>query len=265
MYFCIRICHVAYYKMLNKNRETLKTICIDAGNSLIKVAYSEESVILSLASFSITDTESLLHYIESLSQADACIVSSVSVVGREIINALKHKSAYFTELTSDTPVPIRNLYKTPESLGKDRLAAIVGANSLFPDKDVMVFDFGTAMTVDFVDKEGNYHGGNISPGLNMRFRALHDYTKKLPLHSQTDDYKMLGDTTASAIISGVQNGMIFEINSYIEHFVKLYPDLIIIFTGGDTFFFANKILKCIFAEPNLVFIGLEKIIKFNLL
>jgi len=75
---------------------------------------------------------------------------------------------------------------------------------------------------------------------------------------------MLGDTTVTAIVSGVQNGMIFEINNYIEHFVKLYPDLIIIFTGGDTFFFVNKILKCIFAEPNLVFIGLENIIKFNL-
>jgi type III pantothenate kinase len=99
----------------------------------------------------------------------------------------------------------------------------------------------------------------------MRFRALHDYTKKLSLQSQSDDYKMIGNTTASAIISGVQNGMIFEINGYIDHFVKLFPDLVIIFTGGDAFFFVNKILMRIFAEPNLVFIGLEKIIKFNLL
>ena len=243
----------------------MKTICIDAGNSLIKIYCSEESVVLSHSSFSLEDTEGLLHHISSMPKADACIVSSVSVVKQEITEALKQKSAYFMEFTSETPVPVNNLYKTPESLGKDRLAAIVGANSLFPNNDVLVFDFGTAMTIDFVDKSGNYHGGNISPGLNMRFRALHDYTKKLSLQSQTDDYKLLGDTTASAIISGVQNGMIFEINNYIEHFVKLFPGLVIIFTGGDTFFFVNKILMRTFVEPNLVFIGLEKIIKFNLI
>jgi type III pantothenate kinase len=242
----------------------LKTICIDAGNSLIKVAYFEESVILSVASFSLEETDGLLHHIESLSRADACIVSSVSVVRGEVIDVLQRKSAYFMELTSDTPVPVCNLYKTPESLGKDRLAAIVGANSLFPNKDILVFDFGTAMTVDFIDENGNYHGGNISPGLNMRFRALHDYTKKLSLQSPADDYRLLGDTSATAIISGVQNGMLFEVNNYIDHFIKLFPDLIIIFTGGDIFFFADKIFKCTFAEPNLVVIGLEKIIKFNI-
>ena len=167
------------------------------------------------------------------------------------------------ELTAATPVPINNLYKTPETLGKDRLAAVVGAHSLFPDKDVLVFDAGTALTIDFIDKEGNYRGGNISPGLNMRFRALHDYTQKLFLHSQSDDYQLLGADTPSAIISGVQNGMIFEINHYVHHFVKEFPQLVTILTGGDVNFFVNKIEKRIFAEPNLVFIGLKKIIEFN--
>ena len=169
------------------------------------------------------------------------------------------------ELTADTPVPIQNLYKTPETLGKDRLAAIVGAYSLFPDRDVLVFDAGTALTIDFIDKDGNYHGGNISPGLNMRFRALNDYTQKIFLQSQTDDYKLLGDTTASAVVSGVQNGMVFEVKYYIDHFVKKFPDLVIIFTGGDKNFLENKIERFIFAEPNLVFIGLDKILKFNII
>ena len=209
-------------------------------------------------------TPTLETHLTALPQADACILSSVSAVGQKIIDILSQKALYFMELTAATPVPIKNLYKTPETLGKDRLAAVVGAYSLFPGKDILVMDAGTALTIDFIDKEGNYHGGNISPGLNMRFRALHDYTQKLFLQTQTDNYQMLGDTTASAIVSGVQNGIIFEVNYYIRHFVKKFPQLVKILTGGDINFFVNKIESSIFAEPNLVFIGLEKIIKFNL-
>jgi type III pantothenate kinase len=241
----------------------------------------ENGAILSLASFPVANpafgkpeirvstslnaqNSELETYITSLPQVDACILSSVCAVNQRIVDALSQKARYFMELTATTPVPIRNLYKTPETLGKDRLAAVVGAYSLFPGRDILVIDAGTALTVDFIDREGNYHGGNISPGLNMRFRALHDDTEKLFLQTQTDDYEMIGDTTASAIISGVQYGIIFEINAYVDHFVKKYPTLVTILTGGDTNFFANKIEKHIFAVPNLVFIGLERIVKFNI-
>ena len=224
----------------------------------------EDGVILSLASFSLADTDVLLRHVSSLPQVDACILSNVSAVNQKVIDIISQKTAYFMELTAATPVPVRNLYKTPETLGKDRIAAVVGACSLFPGKDILVFDAGTALTIDFVDKEGNYRGGNISPGLNMRFRALHDYTQKLSLQTQTDDFLLLGDSTTSAIVSGVQNGMIFEMNYYINHFVKNFPQLVTILTGGDVNFFVNKFEKCIFAESNLVVIGLEKILKFNL-
>jgi len=242
----------------------LKAICIDAGNTSIKIALMENSVIKSLVSFSLIDTGGLLHHIGSLPQVDACILSSVSVVDQEVIDNLAHKAAHFMELTADSPIPIRNLYKTPATLGKDRLAAVVGANSLFPGKDILVIDAGTALTIDFVDREANYHGGIISPGLNMRFQALHEYTKKLPLKSQTDDFEIIGDSTASAIISGVQNGIVFEVNGYINHFVNKFPQLVTILTGGDGKFFVNKIKMRIFAEPNLVFFGLEKILIMNL-
>jgi len=241
----------------------MKNICIDAGNTSVKIAFTEKSIIQSIAAFSALDTDSVIHHIDSLPKANVSILSSVGSVDQAIINAVLQKSEHFMELTADTPVPIRNLYKTPETLGKDRLAAIVGAYSLFPGKDILVFDAGTALTIDFIDSEGNYHGGNISPGLNMRFRALHDYTKKLSLQSKSDDYQLLGDCTASAIISGVQFGMVFEMKNYIELFVKKNPDLVKILTGGDINFFENKFESYIFAEPNLVFIGLEKIIEFN--
>jgi len=224
----------------------------------------EDGAILSLASFPLADTVGLLHHATSLPQVNACIMSSVSFVDQTIIDVLSQKSAHFMELTAATPVPVRNLYKTPETLGKDRLAAIVGAYSLFPGRDILVMDTGTALTIDFIDKEGNYRGGNISPGLNMRFRALHDYTQKLFLQHKTDDYQLLGDTTASAIVSGVQNGIIFEMNYYINHFVKEFPALVTILTGGDVNFFVNKFEMSIFAESNLVIIGLENILKFNL-
>jgi len=237
---------------------------MDAGNTLIKVALMENGAIQSLVSFSLADTVGLLHHIKSLPQADACILSSVSAVDQAVPDVLSQKAVHFMELTADTPIPIRNLYKTPETLGKDRLAAVVGANSLFSGKDILVIDAGTALTIDFVDREGNYHGGIISTGLNMRFRALHEYTKKLPLLSQTGDYNIIGDSTVSAIISGVQNGIIFEVNGYIDHFVKQNPQLVTIMTGGDGNFFVDKIKKHIFAEPNLVFFGLEKITLMNI-
>ena len=224
----------------------------------------EEGVILSLGTFSIDDSDDLLRHAVSLPQVDACILSAVSVVGQEALDVLRQKSAHFMELTAATPVPIRNLYKTPETLGKDRLAAVVGAHSLFPGKDILVLDAGTALTIDFVDREGNYHGGNISLGLNMRFRALHEFTKQLPLQTQTDDFDMIGNSTMSAITSGVQIGIIFEVNSYVNHFVNKYPQLVTILTGGDGNFFVNKIEKRIFAEPNLVMFGLEKIILINI-
>jgi len=217
-----------------------------------------------LDSFSLADTGCLLQRVRSLPQVDACMLSSVSAVDQEVMDALKQKVVHFMELTTETPIPVNNLYKTPETLGKDRLAAVVGAYSLFPGKDILVIDAGTALTIDFVDKEGNYHGGIISPGLNMRFRALHEYTKKLPFLSQTDEFEIIGDSTVSAITSGVQNGIIFEVDSYINQFVKKYPQLVTILTGGDVNFFVDKIKKYIFAEPNLVFFGLEKLILINI-
>jgi len=142
----------------------LKTICIDAGNTLVKVAFMEDNSVQSVASFALADIAGLLRHLDTLPQVEACILSSVSIADREIIEILSRKAAYFMELTATTPIPVRNLYKTPETLGKDRLAAIVGAYSLFPEKDVLVLDAGTALTIDFIDKEGNYRGGNISPG-----------------------------------------------------------------------------------------------------
>jgi type III pantothenate kinase len=242
----------------------LAVICIDAGNTFVKVALMEQTVAQSLSVIPTGDSDALSAHLRALPRAEGGIIANVGMPSPEIMACLLAKSDFCIELTEKTPLPIQNLYQTPATLGKDRLAAVVGAHTLHPGRNVLVIDAGTALTVDFLDHAGNYRGGNISPGLQLRYTALHEHTENLPLLTQTADFKMLGTTTASAIIAGVQFGMIFEINAYISLFRKQYADLLALITGGDAFFFENKIEIPIFAESNLIGIGLESIIRYNL-
>jgi type III pantothenate kinase len=159
-------------------------------------------------------------------------------------------------------LPFKNLYKTPETLGTDRLAAAAGAFSHFPDTNVLVIDAGTAITYEFMEP-GLYLGGNISPGLMIRFRALHRFTGKLPLVNPSSGYEYPGQTTTSAIATGVIRGMIYEINEYIRTFEKKYADTRIILTGGDGDFFRDKLLKEVLYMPDLVMEGLNFILEYN--
>jgi type III pantothenate kinase len=187
--------------------------------------------------------------------------------GRNFPPALREKllSVFhtFIELSDDTPVPIFNKYKSKETLGKDRLAAVVGANSLYPGSDILVIDAGTAITFDLIDAEGNYWGGNISPGLEMRFKALHQFTGKLPLVCQDDKNQLFGDTTESAIRCGVQNGFVYEVDGTIGKFKEFYNNLKVIITGGDANFFDGKIKNPFFVNFNLVATGLNCILEHN--
>lgn len=241
---------------------SMETLCIDAGNTLVKVACVENGAVRRLTTFGISETDRMLQHIAALPKVEACILSSVSVT--EIAESVSAYANFFVELSSQTPIPIHNKYSTPSTLGNDRLAAVVGAHCRYPAKDILVVDAGTALTIDFIDRTGNYWGGNISPGVQMRFQALHHYTRQLPLEGLSADFDLIGNSTSSAIISGVQNSIIFEIDGYMKHLATQYPDVIMVLTGGDANFFADKFENSTFAEPNLVFVGLEEIIKFNL-
>lgn len=171
-----------------------------------------------------------------------------------------------------TPVPIKNKYGTPETLGVDRLAGIIGAKNIFPQKAVLVFDFGSCLTVDFADEEGNYFGGVISPGLKMRFNAMHSFTDKLPLidvdESVYEFEKQIGENTTESLMAGVINGMLFEIQGYIKKYNEKKIDLGIILCGGDASFFDSRLKNSIFAhqillEPNLVPIGLNTVVRYQ--
>lgn len=165
--------------------------------------------------------------------------------------------------TADTPVPVGIDYATPETLGRDRVAAAVGASVLYPNRDVLIVDFGTALTMDYLSADGVFHGGAISLGVTNRFRALHEYTASLPLVEPTEEEQLFGNSTKTAIAQGVMNSVQFELEGYIARMAEKKADFCIIFTGGEAKYFVKRIKNTIFAEPNLVFCGLNRILEYN--
>jgi type III pantothenate kinase len=191
------------------------------------------------------------------------ILSSVKPGNEDLIGFLTEQMEFFMVLDENSGLPIENLYETPETLGKDRLAAAVGANELFPDRNLLVIDAGTAITYDLVSDRNQFVGGNIAPGLEMRFKALNHFTGKLPLINASDEFDFIGKNTTDAIRAGVQNGILYEIAQTIEIFNRNYQNLQIIMTGGDSNFFDKKLNYSIFVHFNLTLIGLNRILEYN--
>ena len=196
-------------------------------------------------------------------RAAKAVVASTRGEADDVIETVRPYADYLLEFTSQTPVPVANAYHTPETLGRDRLAAAVGATVLYPGRNVLIVDFGTAVTIDLVTADATFRGGCISPGMKTRFRALHDYTAKLPLCAATESEELAGLTTRQAIELGVMNGIAFEIEGYAARMRSQIDDLCVIFTGGDANFFVKRIKNTIFANCNLVFCGLNRILEYN--
>ena len=191
------------------------------------------------------------------------IVSSVISLKDEIRQTLDKLPFPVMEFTYQSPIPITNLYRTPQTLGMDRLAAVIAAYTIKPGHPILVIDAGTCITYDFVDEVGQYRGGNISPGMDMRFKALHTFTDKLPLVSAEGEMPSYGQTTETAIRSGVIRGIEHEMNGYIEHLRENYPSLLVFLTGGNEFSFDANIKNGIFADGFLVLKGLNRILEYN--
>jgi len=238
-------------------------LTIDIGNSNLKLGLFKSGKLKSMHKLNIINHQKLLQYAIKR-KVENVIVSSVKTSNPFFSPRLKKYFRNFIELSSNTPLPIKIRYKSPTTLGRDRIAAAVGGNYLFPGKNILIIDIGSAITFDVVTKNKEFIGGNISPGMNMRFRALNYFTNQLPLYQHTKEHNFLGQDTKEAIISGVQTGIIFELERYIESIKANYAPSEIIITGGDSKFFDNKLKYHIFAEPNLVNLGLYKILKHNL-
>ena len=238
-------------------------LVIDIGNSQTKVAVFDAGEIVQIICMESLSIDRLRDLKRNYATLDHAILSSVAEVDTGLLSALKKDYAYFIEFGHQTAVPIGNLYESKETLGLDRLAAAVGGITLFPGKELLVIDAGTAITFDLVDKNQHFLGGNISPGLRMRFRALHEFTRKLPEIERADIWPAIGKTTEEAIRAGVQNGMIFEIDGMIDHIRKDWPECQVILTGGDLFFFDKKLKNTIFVKFEITLIGLNRILEYN--
>lgn len=210
-----------------------------------------------------TDLASLLSRIVLDFRVDRCIVSSVAQFDAQADHFLRQQSFKILFLDENTPIPIINRYKTPHTLGKDRLAAVVGAFTLNPGRPSLVIDAGTAVTFDLITAAGEYLGGNISPGLTTRFRSLHHFTSRLPLLDEKGEELFFGNDTETAIRSGVLHGLVYEIEGYIARVKKEYADVSYFLTGGDANLLASRLKNVIFALPNLVMIGLNRIVEYN--
>lgn len=242
-------------------------LVIDSGNTLSKVALFDNKSLISVA----YADELTPFYIEGLIKkfkVDNSILSSVHENTESVQKVLASHSKYFPFTASvSSKVIIR--YKTPQTLGLDRYAAVIGAETLCPDENCLIIDAGTCITYDFINAEKEYSGGSITPGINMRLKAMHTFTGKLPLLApdfySTDE---IGSDTSSSMLTGVQKGAIYEALGFIDWYNSKWPGLNVILCGGDVNFFDRQLKSSIFAhtlktEPNLVLIGLNEVIYYN--
>ncbi|GAA4097978.1 type III pantothenate kinase [Mucilaginibacter panaciglaebae] len=239
----------------------MPVLVVDIGNTFTKAAIFEQDKLVYIEHFEVLDTASIQGFLDQYN-VEKAIISSVKKQSQKWEPVLKQKIP-LTYFNTAMTTSIRNHYRTPDTLGLDRLAGVIGARHLYPAADNLVIDGGTCITYDWVDTDGNYFGGSISPGLNMRYNALNHYTSALPVVKPDAGFdNNSGDDTETAIRSGVQNGIKFELLGFIESYAYNKQQLNIILTGGDGIFFDSLLKNSIFApyiknEPYLVLKGLN--------
>ena len=237
-------------------------LAIDIGNTLQKAAvFSEDGKLLVFCEKERL-TESDLRSVMEGNGVGHSILSSVGEAADDLKSFLQETTNLLV-FNHKTPLPIRIQYETPETLGLDRIANAVAANALFPNENVLSIQAGTCLVMDFVTKEAEYLGGSIAPGLEMRFSALHHFTKRLPLVGKEGERPLVGASTETSIRSGVFNGICNEIDGAIEQYRNRFGEVKVILTGGNKNDLEKSIKNAIFAAPNSVLYGLYKILIFN--
>jgi len=240
----------------------MKQLILDFGNTLKKLALFDNDRLILFEyhpNLSLRDLEIFLHSHPGVGEV---ILASVIHHDKEIEDFLREK-VHFISLNSQTPLPVTNLYQSKETQGYDRLAAAVAGHSMFPDDDVLVICAGTALTFDLINRRGEYLGGSISPGMEMRFKALNTFTGKLPLLSWQEPGNLTGNDTRTSILSGVIHGITAEMEGLSRQYQSKYPGIKIILSGGDMNYFVKRLKISIFALPNIVIHGLQQILTFN--
>ncbi len=237
-------------------------LIIDVGNTRVKAAVFKEDTLLELVVFDKRKIISEIKKILAKFAVSRGILSSVSVISLKKRQKLQSILPVLI-VSATTKVPFRNLYKTPKTLGVDRIALACAAFKMFPKKNILIIDAGTCITFDVINEKGEYLGGAISPGVKMRYQSLHYFTAKLPSLEIALPKNMIGKTTVESINSGVVNGVCNEIDGVINQYKSEFQDLTIVLTGGDTNFLAKQLKSSIFANRNFLLYGLNEILIFN--
>ncbi|MBQ4541183.1 MAG: type III pantothenate kinase [Alistipes sp.] len=237
-------------------------LVVDIGNSLIKTAVMDGGEAVDVRRYELFEGKDAMALAAEYPSLERAIVASTGQDTARVAAILREAGLRVLQMSHSTAVPIGNGYRTPQTLGVDRLAAAVGAVCVMGCRDCVIVDFGTAITIDLVEG-GVFRGGNISPGVRTRFRALHDYTERLPECEPTEEQLAIGGTTREAIEQGVMQGITHEIEGYIRDFMQSNAKLSLIFTGGDAKYFVKRIKNAIFAKCDLVFCGLNTILEYN--
>ncbi|MDP2069025.1 MAG: type III pantothenate kinase [Lutibacter sp.] len=238
-------------------------LIIDVGNTRIKTAVFDSSKLIHTESITKESFDSDVIEIIKKYQCSNAIISSVGSLKNTQIAKL-HAEINLIELNYNIKVPFLNKYTTPKTLGVDRIALVSSAISKYPNKNVLIIDAGTCITYDYINNEGIYYGGAISPGLQMRYKALNVFTEKLPLLEASEKFELVGNSTETSIHSGVLNGVINEIDGIINQYRKKNTDLTVVLTGGDVNFLSNRLKNGIFANPNFLLEGLNTILTYNI-
>ncbi len=238
-------------------------LAVDVGNTRIKAAVFEDSTLLE--TFVVMKTElqkSIQSILKKHQNISHLVVSSVSDVEKQAFTEFKD-SIYIHFVTHEDSFPFVNCYETPQTLGIDRMVLAAGATLQFPNQNRLVIDAGTCVTYDFIDENDNYLGGAISPGLRLRYEALHNHTAKLPLLNLENPKQFIANSTSESIHSGVVNGLVYEIEGFINQYKEQYSNFIIILTGGDSEFLAKRLKNTIFANSNFLLESLNQTFQYK--
>ena len=237
-------------------------LVIDIGNTAVKVYLFKNNEIIKRE---VLSENALIHYLKLIAIDDIrnIICSSVTKSYKDQLSNIFKNSNYYDFSDNNLKIPFTNNYETKKSLGQDRIGLISSAVLKFQDQNSLVIDMGTCITYDFIDSQNIYHGGAISPGIRMRYSSFSNYTSNLPLLKFQDITKIIGANTEESLHIGVNNGIVGEINQYINSLKKSHSKFNVIITGGDSIFLLNKIKNAIFADQDFLASGLNYIIKLN--
>ena len=240
-------------------------LVLDIGNTLGKlVVYEQEDEVFS-AQFELGEMHTtLIDLFFDFPEIKQAILCSVVSIEPQIQLFLKEKTTLL-QVNSQMKLPFENRYETPETLGADRIGLVAAAAFKFPKKNCLIVDAGSCVTYDFISSDGVYRGGAISPGLQMRFKAMHLHTNKLPFVTIKEDYIALGTDTQKSILAGTVNGMVYEIEGWQKSLETTHKDLTLILTGGDAQFLSKRLKNTIFAHSNFLVEGLSQLLDYNTL